>query len=71
VDHGGVKIIAFNEYTKSEVNEEWSNEGSMKFFGSKCDEVVNRHASGLSVSIFELWIIELSNLTLRQTQKEH
>jgi hypothetical protein len=59
----GVEIITFDEYSESEIDEEWSDERSMKFFSSKCNEVVNRHASGLSISIFELQIIKLSNLT--------
>jgi hypothetical protein len=63
VSHGGTNIVAFDKYTKSEVNEKWSNEGSMEFLGSKCDEVVNRHAIGLSISIFELWIVKASNHT--------
>jgi len=59
----GIEIITFDEYSESEVDEERSDERSMKFFGSKCDEVVDRHASGLSISIFETQIIKLSNLT--------
>jgi hypothetical protein len=64
VGHGGINVMAFNKYAKREVNDKRSDEGSMEFLGSKCDEVVNRHAIGLGISIFELWIIKVSNHTL-------
>ena len=71
VSHGRINIVAFDKYVKSEVNKKWSDEGSMELLGSKCNEVVNRHSIGLSISIFELWIIKVGNHTFWQTQKEH
>jgi hypothetical protein len=36
-----------------EVDEERSDEGSMKFGSSKCNEIVDGHTSGLSIRIIE------------------
>ena len=57
-DHGRVQIVAFDENAIREVNEERGDEGQVKVLGSKCNKIINGHASKLGISIFGIHIVK-------------